>query len=75
MQMNAHFFDPKTSISAIEMLATFKLACDTHRIHQGAVTWLLTHYVNETLAYALNGRMCVTEKYSSIAASVRNVDD
>lgn len=35
--------------------------------------WVLPPYFNDTLAKALISRMCASDKYSHIAASVRNV--
>lgn len=36
LQMNAHFSGPGDPVSIIRFLATFKLACDTNHIHEGA---------------------------------------
>lgn len=71
-QMKAHFFDPKDPISIIGFLATFKLACDTNKIHEGVAMWVLSHYLKDTLANALNSRMCAEDRSASLPASERN---
>lgn len=73
-QMNALFFDTKATIYVLRFLTTFKIASNTNRIHEEAVMCILSHYVSETLATALDSLMCTTDKSSSVAASVRNAD-
>lgn len=70
--MKAHFFNPKDPISITGFLATFKLVYDTNKIHEGAAIWVLLHYVHKALANALDSRMCVEDRHTSIAASVRD---
>lgn len=36
--MKAHFLNPNDQISIIDVLATFKVACDTNRILEEAAT-------------------------------------
>lgn len=50
------------------------LARDTNLIQEGAALWLLSHYVNKTLAHVLNSRMCDRNTPTPITASVRNSD-
>lgn len=74
-QMKAPFFNLKEPIFIIGFLTTFKLACNTDNIRDGAAMRLVPHYVNETLANELNSRMCATDKSSPITSSVRNVEN
>lgn len=74
LKMKAHFLDKKYSISAIAFLATFKLACNSNRNHEDVALWGLSHYVNETLANALNSHMYAEEKFTPIVSSVHNND-
>lgn len=71
--MEAHFFNPKDSISIIGFMATFLLARSTDRMHEKAVIWPLLHYGNDTLAHLFNSRMCPTDKIVSIATLLHNV--
>lgn len=74
-QMKAHFVDQNDPISIIGFLATFKFACDANRIHEAEAMRVLPYYANETVASALQSRMCATNKSSSFAVSVPNVDN
>lgn len=71
-QMKAHFFDPKDPIFIIGFLATFELTCDTNKIHEGAAMWVLPHFVKETIANALNSRMCAEDRTAPLVATVRH---
>lgn len=70
--MKARFFDPRYLISITGFFATFKLARDTNTIHGRAAVWVLPHYVNKTLANALNNRICAEGRHSLFVASVPN---
>lgn len=74
LQIKEHFFDPKDPIFVTGFLATSKLVYDTNCIHEEVAMWVLSHYITETVANALNNRMCTTKKSFPTAASVRNVD-
>lgn len=70
--MKEHFVDPRDPISIVGFLATFKIPCDTNKIHERAAMWVLRHFVKETLANVLNSHMCAEERSVLIAASVQN---
>lgn len=72
--MKKRIFYPRDSISVDGSPATFKLQCNTNRIHEGAEVWVLARYGNKMLTNALNSRVFATDKSSSID-SVRNVDN
>lgn len=57
LQMKAQFLDTKALMSGIGFLGTFKIGCDTNRIHKGADMWVQSNYVNETLTNPLNRRL------------------
>lgn len=44
-QINAHIFNLGDPISISAFLATFKLTCDTNRIHEEAAVWILSIFV------------------------------
>lgn len=72
--MKAHYFEPKEPISIIVFLKTFKLACVTNKIHEGAAMSLLPNHVHETLTNALSSPMCVEDRAAPIIVSLRNND-
>lgn len=72
--MRAYFSDPKGPIFIIGFPATFNLACDTNKIHEEAAICVLTRYVKETLANALNSRRCAEDRSAPLAASKRNIE-
>lgn len=74
LQMITYFFNSKDPKSVTSFLATFKLACDTIRIHQGAAMWFLSHFVKVTIAKALNSRMCAENRMSPLTATMRYKD-
>lgn len=59
-QMKAHFFHTSDPISIIDFLATFKLACDTNRVHEGVPMRVLPFLVINALASTLNSCMLAT---------------
>lgn len=71
-QMNAHCFDPKEATSIVDAQATLKLSCITNKIPQGGNMWVLPHYVQETLASAINSRTCDENRISQKIALVRD---
>lgn len=74
-QMKAQFCDWKDLISFIGTLATFKLACNTHRIHDRAAMRVILHYGNKRLVNALNSCVSATGKSSHISLSFHSVDN
>lgn len=56
--MRAFPLNPEEPISIMGFLAVLKLDCDSNKIHEGAVVWVLPHYVQAGLANALNSRVC-----------------
>lgn len=71
LQMEAHFSIQKTR-SIIGFLAAFVSACDSTETHEGALMWILPHYVQKSLANALNSRMFAKFRLAFLAVSVRN---
>lgn len=55
--MMVHFLDPDNTISIVGFIDTFKLACDTDNIHEGAELLVLLFFVEITLATSLNSCM------------------
>lgn len=47
LQIKAHFSDLYNLVPTICYLPAFKLDCDTNKIHEGAVMWLLLHFVKK----------------------------
>lgn len=43
LQRKVYFFGASNSISIIGFLTTFKLACDTNNIHEGAAMWVVNY--------------------------------
>lgn len=72
MALFCHLKDP---IFSNGFLAAHKFAIHTNHFHKVAATRALQHYVNETLAQALNSRMRDKNNVSSFSSSVRNVDN
>lgn len=70
--MKAYFFNAKNPIFTIELLATFKLAYDSNKIHEGAVMWVLLHFVMNALANALNSHKCAENRFAPLILFVRN---
>lgn len=70
--MMAQLFNPKDPVSIIGLLATFTLTCDTNRIHEGAVMWVLPYIVHETLANVLSSRVYAEASLAPFAATVQN---
>lgn len=65
----------KHPISIIEILASFKLACDANHIHEGATIRLLpTFYLCEALAKVLDRYMYEKNCFASFPALERNQD-
>lgn len=72
LQKKAHFFNPELPIAIFGFLTIFKLACDTNPTHEGAVIWVLPHFVHKTLAIALSSHMYAEKSIAMFASSVRN---
>lgn len=72
LQMKEHFYDRKDTTWIIEILVTFKLACDINNIDKRAAISILTHYKIEDLTNALDSRICAKVCFSSFAVSVHN---
>lgn len=70
LQTKVHFFDPQDPISTFTFFVTFKLACDTNKIHESAAMWVLKRFVNETIASALNSRMGTEDQTAWLTATV-----
>lgn len=68
------FFNTKNSIFVIEIRTEFKPACDFSCIHDEGAMCILLYYVKEKIAFALNSRVSISDEFSVIVASVRNVD-
>lgn len=56
-QMKPHIFDP---ISIVVFLKTFKLACHTNIVREGATMWLFYFFINKT-AFAVPSRRLIAE--------------
>lgn len=72
--MKTHFLDPSDQISFIRLLARFRLACDTSRIHEKAEMWVLPFFVKNTLEMALYSRMYAATHIPPEIASINSVE-
>lgn len=68
--MKAHFFARNEPISIISLPVTFKLACDTNIILEGAAMSELLFFMQNALASILNSRMSSATTATSAAAFV-----
>lgn len=46
-QMKTHTFDPFNLISSMRFFCSFKIACDTNEIHDGAAMWIFHFYMKK----------------------------
>lgn len=68
--MKVHFFGPKDLISMIGIFAIPEFLCNFNKIHECAAMWALHHYVEDTVANALNSRMCVEKQPGPLLGAV-----
>lgn len=64
VQMKTIIFNSFDLISIIIFLATFKLACDTNGIREGAAVWYLHFFVKKPAAGALDSRIALPSKFN-----------
>lgn len=57
LQMKAHVSSQSNSTFFIRLLATYKLACNTNNIYEGADMWVRPSFAKNVLATTLNNRM------------------
>lgn len=72
--MLAHCFYSKNLISIIGFLATFRLLNGTNRIYEAAKMWMVSYYMHETIANALDCGMHAKNRPAPIIVLVRNND-
>lgn len=73
-QMKVPFFDPSNSVSIIESIATYKLACHTNRIHEGTAVWIFPCFVKVALTSTINSRMSSASDIVPAVASSQSVE-
>lgn len=69
--MEVQLFDSNDPILIIGFLATFELTCDTNKTQEGAAMWIVLCFVEETIADALNSRMCNEDQLVPLTTTVR----
>lgn len=69
--MEPRFCNPKDLISTTGFSTTFKLGCNSNKIHLGPAMWFLPYYVQKSLAKMLSIGMCAERPLVPLAASVQ----
>ena len=57
VQLGQKQFDPADPVSILSYLSTFKTACDSIGVHEGAAVWLFSAYMKEPAKAALTMRI------------------
>lgn len=63
--MNVHSFNPESALVILQFLSTLRLVCDTNEIHKEWAKWKLLHYLDETIANALNVCLWIENRLNS----------
>lgn len=66
-QKKAHMFNSFDPISIIGFVKSFKLACGTSCMHEGATTSLLHDLMKKTAFFVLIARLCNTAQLENVA--------
>jgi len=73
VQLGSKQFDPADPVSILSYLQTFKTACDTLGVNEGAAVWLFAAYMREPAKSALTMRIVGSGKRASSSRSVAHV--
>lgn len=73
-QIKAHFINLRDLLSNISFLATFKLACDTNRLHERAALVAISFFVKNALASIWNSSISVGTNFPLAVVFLHSVE-